>query len=217
MVLHSFPCFNTTARRFLFVSLAFLCAIYFYRSLHRLGPDNGSLETTRPGTKPNQQGVDGKTTVQADDNEDIAFCLAVKDQSQDLPEFFIHHYHHHGIRRFYIMDDRSKPPLSSFSDYGIPLSAITFKYNEIPTDTQWMQYAIYNECAKLYGSNHTWLVFIDADEFIETKPNESLRSILREFDKVDSVGAVGVNWLIHTSSGLLSRPSSARKSFTTCI
>jgi hypothetical protein len=28
---------------------------------------------------------------------------------------------------------------------------------------------------------------------------------------------VGVNWRIHTSSGLLTRPSPARKSFTTCI
>jgi hypothetical protein len=158
-----------------------------------------------------------KIPIQADDGEDIAFCLAVKDQSQDLPEFLVHQYHHHGIRIFYIMDDRSQPPSSSFSDYGIPRSAITFKYNEIATDVQWMQYAIYDECARLYGSRHTWLVFIDADGFIETKSNESLRSILREFDEIDSVGALGVNWRIHTSSGLLARPASARKSFTTCI
>ncbi len=217
MVLHSFACFNKIARRFVFISVACICAIYFYRSLQRLGPEIASLETLQSGVKLNHQGDEVKTTAQADNNEDIAFCLAVKDQSQDLPEFLIHHYHHHGIRRFYIMDDRSQPPLSSVSDYGIPQSAITFKYNEIPTDTQWMQYAIYNECAKLYGSRHTWLVFIDADEFVETRANESLRSILREFDENDSVGALGVNWRIHTSSGLSSRPSSSRKSFITCI
>jgi hypothetical protein len=204
MALHSFGCLNSTARRFLFISLACLSVIYFYRTLRQLSLGDGSLQTTPVGAQP-------------DDDEDIAFCLAVKDQSQDLPEFLVHHYHHHGIRRFYIMDDRSHPPLSTFSDYGIPRSAITFKYNEIPVDTQWMQYAIYNECAKLYGSRHRWLAFIDADEFFETKTNESLRSILKEYDQVDSVGALGVNWRIHTSSGLLTRPASARKSFTTCI
>lgn len=217
MVLYSLTCFNNIGRRFLFISLACFCAIYFYRSLQQISPNSASPQTSQLGPKLNHHGIEIKTAIQTDDNEDIAFCLAVKDQSQDLPEFLLHHYHHHGIRRFYIMDDRSQPPLSSFSNYGIPLSAITFKYNEISTDVQWMQYAIYNECAKLYGSRHTWLVFIDADEFIETRYNESLRSILGEFDQNDKVGAVGVNWLIHTSSGLLSRPASARKSFTTCI
>jgi hypothetical protein len=217
MVLRSFACLNSGARRFLFISLACLSVIYFYRTLEGLRPGDGSSKTIPAGSDPNHQNPGAKIGAQPDDKENVAFCLAVKDQSQDLPEFLIHHYHHHGIRRFYIMDDRSQPPLSNFSDYGIPLSAITFKYNEIPLDTQWMQYAIYNECAKLYGSRHRWLAFIDADEFFETKSNETLPSILKEFDQDDSVGALGVNWRIHTSSGLLTRPASARKSFTTCI
>lgn len=115
------------------------------------------------------------------------------------------------------MDDRSQPPLSSFSDYGIPRSAITFKYNEIPVDVPWMQYAIYNECIKLYGLQHTWVAFFDADEFLEVKSDESLKSILKELDQDPSVGALGVNWRVHTSSGHLTRPASARKDFTTCI
>lgn len=175
------------------------------------------METIPVGSELNYPNLGAESGAQADDEENVAFCLAVKDQSRDLPEFLVHHYHHHGIRRFYIMDDRSQPPLSSFSDYGIPRSAITFKYNEIPVDTQWMQYAIYDECAKLYGSRHRWLAFIDADEFFETKSNESLHLILKEFDQLDSVGALGVNWRIHTSSGLLTRPASVRKSFTSCI
>ena len=217
MALHSFTCLNITTRRFIFISLACVSVIYFYKTLQRLSLGDGSLETILVGSDLNHQNLGTEIGVQADDDEDVAFCLAVKDQSRDLPEFLVHHYYHHGIRRFYIMDDRSHPPLSTFSDYGIPRSAITFKYNEIPVDVQWMQYAIYNECAKLYGSRHRWLAFIDADEFFETKSNESLRSILKEFDHLDSVGALGVNWRIHTSSGLLTRPASARKSFTTCI
>lgn len=217
MALHSFACLNNTVRKFLFISLTCLSVIYFYKTLQQLSLGGGSLDTILGGSGRNGQNLGAEIGAQADDEEDVAFCLAVKDQSEDLPEFLVHHYHHHGIRRFYIMDDRSQPPLSSFPDYGIPRSAITFKYNEIPVDVQWMQYAIYNECLKLYGSRHRWLAFIDADEFFETKSNESLRSILKEFDQNDSVGALGVNWRIHTSSGLLTRPASARKSFTTCI
>ncbi len=56
----------------------------------------------------------------------VAMRMAVKDQDLDLPEFFIHHYHHVGIRRFYIMDDGSDPPLSSITNYGVPNSVLTF-------------------------------------------------------------------------------------------
>lgn len=49
-----------------------------------------------------------------DGDEYVAVCIAVKDVANDLVEFFVHHYHHMGIRRFYVMDDGSEPPLSDF-------------------------------------------------------------------------------------------------------
>jgi hypothetical protein len=49
-----------------------------------------------------------------------------------------------------------------------------------------MQYAINDEFARPYGPRHTWLAFIHADEFIETRANESLRSILSGFGQDDS-------------------------------
>lgn len=62
-----------------------------------------------------------------DYEEYMAICMAVKDQPMDLPEFFTHYYFHLGIRRFYIFDDGSEPPLSTAS-YPIPSSAITWVY-----------------------------------------------------------------------------------------
>jgi hypothetical protein len=153
-----------------------------------------------------------------DDEEYIAFCMAVKDQSQDLREFFIHHYHHIGIRRFYIMDDGSDPPLSSVADYGIPKSAISFHYYNASDHVGLMQLNIYNQCNEWYGKNHTWIGYFDADEFLEIlSPSESLLSILKGFEKNDAIGAFGPNWRMHTSSDLQTRPESTRKAFTTCI
>lgn len=37
-------------------------------------------------------------------DEYVALCLAVKDQAKDMVEFFTHHYHHAGIKRFYVME-----------------------------------------------------------------------------------------------------------------
>ena len=152
------------------------------------------------------------------DEEYVAICAAVKDQSLDLREWFIHHYHHLGIRRFYIMDDGSNPPLSDFKDYGIPAEHITFRYfdrsEHIAPD---MQDRIYNICAETYRQNHTWMAFIDADEYLEMTGGETLTAMMKGLETDKHIGALGVSWKTHTSNGQLTRPPSCRKAFTDCI
>ena len=149
----------------------------------------------------------------------LAICLVTKDQYPDLTEWLVHHYHHHGIRRFYIMDDGSSPMLATL-DYSefIDPKAITHRYypKEI-LKQNFHQQVMYDECMKLYGHKHKWMAFIDTDEFFETKGGETIYDILKKFDEDEKVGALGVNWEIHTSGGLLTRPESSRKAFTTCI
>lgn len=68
-------------------------------------------------------------------DEYIAVCLLAKDQALDMVEFFEHHYYEMGIRRFWVMDDASDPPLSTFQyEYGIPYEAIDFVYHPKTTD-----------------------------------------------------------------------------------
>lgn len=68
-------------------------------------------------------------------DEYLAVCLLARDQALDMVEFFEHHYYEMGIRRFWVMDDASDPPLSTFqNDYGIPPEAIDFVYHEKTTD-----------------------------------------------------------------------------------
>ncbi|RDW59009.1 hypothetical protein BP5796_11933 [Coleophoma crateriformis] len=153
-------------------------------------------------------------------DEYIAICIAIKDQRQDLKEWMIHHYHHLGIHRFYVMDDGSEPPLSAMEDheFGIPRSAITFNYQDRATREPKMQLVFYDQCLRKYGALHTWIAFIDGDEFLEVSSrNETFRQILEEFEHDKSVGGLGVQWRMHSSSGLLKKPESVRKAFTTCI
>jgi hypothetical protein len=149
--------------------------------------------------------------------EYAAICMAVKDQHLDLPEFLIHHYHHLGIRRFYIMDDGSDPPLSTFKDYGIPREHLTFHYWNRTTDhVPDMQDHIYDACMTLYRDKHVWMAFIDADEMLEMTGEETLTEMLKRLEKDRSVGALGVSWKTHSSNRLLTRPASMRKAFTDC-
>lgn len=174
-------------------------------------PENGSAKTSTAGAAAAATGMA--------EEEYVAICLAIKDQSRDLPEWLTHHYHHVGIKRFYIMDDGSDPPLSSRNiSYGIPESAITFHYQDRATRAPAMQGVFYSQCVEWHGSNHTWMAFIDGDEFFEaTSKEETLEEILKGFEPDDLVGALGVNWQVHTSNGLLKRPESARKAFTKCL
>jgi hypothetical protein len=153
-----------------------------------------------------------------DVEEYVAVCVAIKGQADDFGEWLAHHYHHNDIRRFYIMDDGTSPPLSAY-DWSafVDPRAVSHYYVGAAVRSTFQQLTMYNLCIHNAAKKHRWMAFIDADEFFEVKGNETLQSILREFDNDPKVAALGVNWEIHTSSGLLKRPQSARKAFTTCI
>jgi hypothetical protein len=152
------------------------------------------------------------------DEEYVAICLAVRDQSQDLVEFFIHHYYHLGIRRFYIMDDGSEPPLSTFDYPGVPRRALSFHYFDgAMVGVAHTQDAMYDTCIQQWRDEHTWMAFIDVDEMLEMTGQETLKELLKSLEKNKHVGALAVNWQTHSSNGVLKRPVSSRKAFTDCI
>jgi len=166
------------------------------------------------------------TLPPADTNEYIAVCLGVRDPDPDISEWFTHYYHHHGIRRFYVIDDGSEPPLTNRKNlYDVPSSAITFDYisrKDRPIDIQ--KYMFMERCTKPYRGKHTWMGYIDADEFIEMrdpdpkKTPDTLVQYLKGWEKNETIGAVAAQWLTHNSNGLEHRPKkSTRKSFTRCV
>ena len=157
----------------------------------------------------------------ADEDEYMSICIMVKNQHLDLPEWFAHYYYHHGVRRFYVMDDGSQPPISIVPDYGIPHSAITFTYTPrtpIEERPEPMQHHLFEMCINDHGKRHTWMGFLDADEFLEMRNNQTLMEWLHHWERNDTVGAVAAQWLYHNSAGLLTRPEGgARKNFDKCI
>ena len=66
-----------------------------------------------------------------------------------------------------------------------------------------MQEMFYKKCFEMYSSRHRWIAFIDADEFIDTPGNETLREILESFDPDDHVGALGMNVSNNTATSLM--------------
>ena len=161
----------------------------------------------------------------ADDDEYIAICLGVRNPDPDIAEWFTHYYHHHGIRRFYVIDDGSEPPLTEREGlYDIPSSAITFDYiprSTRPKDIQ--EYMFMERCTKPNRGKHIWMGYLDADEYIEMREPENRRpktllEWLKAWETYPHIGAVAAQWLTHNSNGLEKRPkTSCRKAFTRCI
>lgn len=154
-----------------------------------------------------------------DMNETVAICLAVKDQYPDMAEWLVHHYAHLGIRRFYIMDDGSSPPLATL-DYSkfIDPRALTHRYYLPETRSKYQQLTTYDECQRLFGHKHKWLAYLDADEFLEVKAPHTLLSLLEPLENNATVGALAVNWVMHGWGNKETRPvEGVRKGFTSCM
>ncbi|KAH8585544.1 hypothetical protein B0O99DRAFT_603209, partial [Bisporella sp. PMI_857] len=134
-------------------------------------------------------------SMPADDEEYVAICFTAKNESLNLPELFTHYYYHVGIRRFYIMDDGSTPPLSSYS-YPIPKEHITFTYYTAAQHHEHdNQLFLNDECHRLYGNKHAWMAHFDCDEYLEVvRRNETLVSILKDLSLDPRIGQLSINW-----------------------
>ena len=142
-----------------------------------------------------------------------------------MPEFFTHHYYHHGVRRFYVYDDGSQPPLSAkpfISSWGIPDSAINFTYisDDTIVDRGNLQVDMYTDCTRRARNRHKWVAWLDPDEFLEMRGENppTLKNFLQGWEKNETVGALGVHWLAHNSDGHLEiQARDIRKSYTMCV
>ena len=57
------------------------------------------------------------------------------------------------------------------------------------------QLFIYDECLRLFSARHTWIAFVDADEFLMLRDHRvgDLPSLLQEYE---AYGALVVNWQV---------------------
>ena len=155
----------------------------------------------------------------------------VKDVSLELREFITHHYYHHGIRKFYIYDDGSNPPLSDHPEvdnYNVPEAVLNFTYiasDSVPEDERkHLQDHTMERCIRENGHKHHWMGLLDPDEYLEMRHNQypTLVSWLQYWEndspRKDTVGALAVSWLPHNSASLDAIPTTGfRDAYTTCV
>lgn len=157
--------------------------------------------------------------------------LLVKEVSLELREFFTHHYYHHGIRKFYIYDDGSDPPLSThpgIDNYNVPDEVLNFTYiapESVPPDKRGrLQDHTMDRCVFDHGHKHHWMALLDPDEYVEMRHSQYpilldwLRFWENDFERKDVVGALAISWLPHNSAGLDEIPTTGfRQAYNTCV
>ncbi|EGX49868.1 hypothetical protein AOL_s00076g509 [Orbilia oligospora ATCC 24927] len=150
----------------------------------------------------------------------LAACVPMSKDLATLPEFILHHYAHIGIQRFYLVDQSEEGGVSNHY-HELPLNAsyITWLGTPPATDNETAQFAAYNACQSRYGSLHAWIAYLDVDEFIEQKRKDvTLQNFLHSMDKNATVGALGINMLLHTNNSHILKPEGTlRAAFTECV
>ena len=134
---------------------------------------------------------------------DLSMCVIVRDEL-DMDDWVAHHQAL-GVDSIYIYDDNSTRPLTTalkkkFKAGGIHYQFFNTRYGELNRKN-----AVYNECIDRFSSQHKFMAFIDADEYIvPIQGNPNLRSFLAEFSHA---AAVTLNVRQFGSSGHIVRPT----------
>lgn len=123
---------------------------------------------------------------------DAALCVIVKDE-----DLYIHEWVQYnlklGFSRIYMYDNTDECRLRPNIYHKYPVTLVHLPGREL-------QMVAYNHCLDTFGHLHTWIAFVDADEFIVLRKHESIVSLLNEHCQS---GALCLNWYFFGSSGYL--------------
>jgi hypothetical protein len=129
----------------------------------------------------------------------FSICCILKDENDYLAEWIDYHQKV-GVEHFYIYDNGSKIPVKETIKHLNFSSVVTVI--EMPGKTK--QVPAYKHCLKHFGKTSQWIAFIDMDEFILPKTEDS---DLRKFmQKYEPYGGLGVSWLVFGSNGHTKKP-----------
>ncbi|KAK6344350.1 hypothetical protein TWF696_007989 [Orbilia brochopaga] len=152
----------------------------------------------------------------------LAACVPMNKDLTTLPEFIIHHHAHVGIQRFYLVDQSEEGDVSS-EYHELPLNSSYITWLTAPptnNETAHGQFSAYDLCQARYGGLHAWIAYLDVDEFIEQRQKgTTLQNFLHTMDANSTVGALGINVLLHTSNHIIltQEGQGLRETFTECV
>ncbi|BDA50774.1 probable glycosyltransferase family 92 protein RCOM_0530710 [Coccomyxa sp. Obi] len=136
----------------------------------------------------------------------IAICALVENPQEDLREW-VEYHKNLGVTRFYIMDSNSSKPWGrEIADY-ISSGLVDFFYSsDLATKTRFPELYIYDICLTRFGNFHTWMAFLDPDEYIVLQPKASVTSLPDFLKDYGEHGGLAINMRMFGSSGHKTRP-----------
>ncbi|KAG5189552.1 hypothetical protein JKP88DRAFT_353045 [Tribonema minus] len=148
------------------------------------------------------------------DTQALAMCAVFKDQNPDIRTWVEYHYRM-GFDAFYILDDGSKEPATAeLADY-IAAGVVHYDLVSRRKLPHPMQKHAYGKCLAEWGSRHTWMAFLDVDEFIVVNDPRNV-TLLQLLTTYQQFGGVGLNWIMFGSSGHTERPPDGVSQYTAC-
>lgn len=138
----------------------------------------------------------------------LALCCIIKDEL-NLEEWLVYN-HVIGFDHFYIYDNSSKTPIRQRLNNDFFKDKCTII--RFPGKAQ--QLNAYQHCVENYKDNARWMAFIDGDEYILPKEDETLKGFLKKRLQYD---AIGINWVMFGTNGHVEDPEGyVINSFTSC-
>lgn len=125
-------------------------------------------------------------------------CLIIRDENEYLQEWVRHHLKI-GFEHIYIYSHNCKIPiketvrtrLKSFEREKITVIDWNGKHTHAQDEA-------YKDCLKNYGEETEWMAFIDTDEFIVLRHDNSIQNFLKNYEYA---GGIYMNWIIFNASG----------------
>ena len=123
-----------------------------------------------------------------------AICAIVKDEERYIAEWIAYHQVV-GFDKMFLYDNGSTDLTAVISRrWGDFVTIIDW-----PTQPGiWMQHAAYRDFLSRYAAHTEWVMFLDADEFLNLKRDENIRDFL---SCRGDASAIGINWRMFGDNG----------------
>lgn len=149
----------------------------------------------------------------------VASCLVVRDDQNSILEWINHHLSL-GIRRIYVYDHLSFPPLESILSSFIGEGLVVYERLTIQRSINGLspQLYAYNKCLQDHGNKHKWLTFLDVDEFIMFRDGHPIQSLPAFLTGYEPFSSLAIHWILFGSSEHDAKPTkSVLRSYTKCV
>ena len=138
------------------------------------------------------------------DRNYLAFCIVVRNEAPYLREWLDYHVAAGGDA-FYVYDHKSDPPVAQTLAEDVRGGRVVVERldaaSSIPAAAlaagERLQPTAAHACAATHGHKHTWMAFIDADEYLVSFDGRPLPQVLAPYE---AYGALAVHWKLFGSA-----------------